>query len=149
MFMNQASSNYNKFKQALLQYINIVAPVIRSLWSLEAAHANASNVFVFWLAIAATLKDLFSKRPENTGITNSLANQIMAIYNKRYKEFFTNEVYFTSFTLDPRQFCVVTCDACHTQLMSHCPHRVRISELRLFEETQCDCHCYTLTPMPK
>jgi hypothetical protein len=103
MFMNRASSNYNKFERALLQYVNIVAPVIRSLWSLEVAHANASDVFVFWLAIAATLKDLFSKGLEKTGIANSLANQITAIYNKRYKEFFTNEVYFTAFALDPRQ----------------------------------------------
>ena len=32
-----------------------------NVWSLKAAHANASDVFVFWLAIAATLNDLFSK----------------------------------------------------------------------------------------
>jgi len=82
MFTNRASSNYNKFEQALLQYVNIVAPVIRSLWSLEAAHANALDVFVFWLAITATLKDLFSKGHEKTGIPSSLANQITAIYNK-------------------------------------------------------------------
>lgn len=88
----------------MLQYINIVAPIIRSLWSLEAANANASDVFVFWLASAATLKDLFSRGPSKTGITTVLANQVTAIFNKRYKEFFTNEVYFTAFALDPRQF---------------------------------------------
>jgi hypothetical protein len=87
----------------LLQYINIVAPIIWSLWSLEAAHANASDVFIFWLAIAATLKDLFSKGSENTGIADSLAHEVTAIFNKRYKEFFTNEVYFAAFTLDPRE----------------------------------------------
>jgi hypothetical protein len=41
--------------------MNIVAPLIRSLWSLEAAHANASDVFVFWLAAGATLNDLFER----------------------------------------------------------------------------------------
>ncbi|KAJ7216677.1 hypothetical protein C8J57DRAFT_1255259 [Mycena rebaudengoi] len=34
----------NSIKLILLWYTNIVAPLIRSLWSLEAAHANASDV---------------------------------------------------------------------------------------------------------
>jgi hypothetical protein len=101
MFANRASSSYNTFEQALLQYINAVAPLIRSLWSLEAAHANAADVFVFWLAVAATLKDLFAKGSDKTGIANS---QVTAIFNKRYKEFFTNDIYFSAFALDPRQF---------------------------------------------
>jgi len=100
--MNRASPIYGHFERTLLQYINIVAPIIRSLWSLEAAHANASDVFVFWLTIAATLKDLFSKGCEKSGIQDTLAYEITAIFNKRYKEFFTNEVYFVAFMLDPR-----------------------------------------------
>ncbi|KAG1891136.1 ribonuclease H-like domain-containing protein [Suillus subluteus] len=91
MFMNRASGKYGEFEQSILQYITIVAPIIRSLWSLEAAHANTSDVFIFWLAIIATLNDLFSKGPNVT-----------AIINKRYCEFFTNEVYFVAFALDPR-----------------------------------------------
>ena len=101
--MNRASGKYSTFEQILLQYINIVAPIIRSLWSLEAAHANASDVFVFWLAAAATLNDLFSRGPNATGITLSFANGVTGIFNKRYREFFTNEVYFTAFALDPRE----------------------------------------------
>jgi hypothetical protein len=103
MFMNRASGKYSIFEQTLLQYINIIAPIIRSLWSLEAAHANASDVFVFWLAAAATLNDLFSKGPNVTGITLALANGVTGIFNKRYREFFTNDVYFIAFAfkLDP------------------------------------------------
>lgn len=99
--MNRASGKYSAFEQILLQYINIVAPIIQSLWSLKAAHANASDVFVFWLA--ATLNDLFSRGPNATGITLSFANGVTGIFNKRYREFFTNEVYFTAFALDPRE----------------------------------------------
>ena len=105
--MNRASSTYGNFEGMLLQYINIVAPIIRSLWSLEAAHANASDVFIFWLAAAATLKDLFSKGSEKTGITDLLAREVMGIFNKRYKEFFANKIYFVAFTLDPREFHVM------------------------------------------
>ncbi|KAG2079898.1 ribonuclease H-like domain-containing protein [Suillus cothurnatus] len=102
MFMNRASGKYSKFEQSILQYITIVAPIIRALWSLEAAHANASDVFIFWLAIIATLNDLFSKGPNVTGVPVSLACEVTAIINKQYHEFFTNEVYFVAFTLDPR-----------------------------------------------
>jgi hypothetical protein len=108
MFMNRASGKYNEFEQVLLQYITIVAPIIRSLWSLEAAHANASDVYIFWLAIAATLNDLFSKGTNVTGIPVSLAREVTAIFNKRYKEFFTNDVYFTAFALDPRKFSILS-----------------------------------------
>ncbi|KAG2086372.1 ribonuclease H-like domain-containing protein [Suillus cothurnatus] len=103
MFMNRASGKYSKFEQSILQYITIVAPIIHALWSLEAAHANASDVFIFWLAIIATLNDLFSKGPNVTGVPVSLACEVTAIINKRYHEFFTNEVYFVAFTLDPHK----------------------------------------------
>ena len=103
MFANRGSDKYGDFKRHLLWYINIVAPLIRSLWSLEAAHANASNVFVFWIAAGATLNDLFSKDISVTGIPRTLANQVTEIYNTRYKEFFQNDLYFVAFLLDPRE----------------------------------------------
>ena len=70
------------FERGLLQYVTIVDPIIRSLWSLEAAHANAADVFVFWLASAATLRDLVSKGAEVTGIPTSPAEAVTAIFNK-------------------------------------------------------------------
>jgi len=103
MFLSRASGLFGKFEQSLLQYVNIVAPAIQSLWSLEAAHSNAADVFIFWLAIAATLKDLFSKGSHITGIPPSLAHGVTAIFNKRYAEFFKNEIYFTAFVLDPHE----------------------------------------------
>ncbi|KAJ6607061.1 ribonuclease H-like domain-containing protein [Mycena sp. CBHHK59/15] len=100
MFLNRKA--FHEFEIGLLQYTNIVGPFIRSLWSLEAAHANASDVFVFWLAIAANLQDLFRKGENVTTITPMLARKITHIYNERYAEFFQNEIYFTAFALDPR-----------------------------------------------
>ena len=103
MFANRASGKYSDFERHMLWYINIVAPLIWSLWSLEAAHANASDVFVFWLAAAATLYDLFSKGEDETGIPRELSNQVTAIYNRRYEEFFQNDLYLVAFLLDPRK----------------------------------------------
>jgi len=106
MFTNRALGKYIEFEQSLLQYITIVAPIIWSLWLLEAAHANAADVFVFWLASAATLRDLFAKGTAVTGIPTSLAEAVMSIFNKRYKEFFANEIYFITFMLDPHVFSI-------------------------------------------
>jgi hypothetical protein len=64
----------------------------RSLWSLEAAHANAADGFVCWLACADTLNDLFLRGPDVTGISLSLANSVTAIFNKCYGEFFTKDM---------------------------------------------------------
>jgi hypothetical protein len=121
MFMNRASGKYSEFEHMLLQYINIVAPIIRSLWSLEAAHANAADVFIFWLAISATLNHLFSQGTDKTGITITLANGVTAVFNKRYKEFFSNEVYFTAFALDPREFAGVVSLVVKLQLIINYP----------------------------
>ncbi|KAF8154878.1 ribonuclease H-like domain-containing protein [Crassisporium funariophilum] len=105
MFANCGSDKYSSFEKHLVLYMNIVAPLIRSFWSLEAAHANTSDVFVFWLAAGATLNDLFSKDVKVTGIPRALANQVTEIYNTRYEEFFQNDLYFVAFLLDPRFSC--------------------------------------------
>ncbi|KAJ8584996.1 hypothetical protein M405DRAFT_746027, partial [Rhizopogon salebrosus TDB-379] len=100
MFLNRRS--FKVMEQDLSVYITIVGPFVRSLWALEASHANASDVFVFWLAIAATLEELFGKGEDESGIPASLVRRITAIFNRRWKEFFTNDVYFVAFALDPR-----------------------------------------------
>ncbi|EIN08230.1 hypothetical protein PUNSTDRAFT_134619 [Punctularia strigosozonata HHB-11173 SS5] len=84
------------------RYILIIAPFIRSLWSLEAACATPSNVFIFWNAIGASLHELFSGHVDETGIPESLAQEVTAIFNRRWKEFFSNGIYFAAALLDPR-----------------------------------------------
>jgi hypothetical protein len=69
---------------------------------------NAADVFVFWLAITSTLKDLFSKSERITGITETLKRKVTAIINQRYKAFIDqspSDIYFTAFFLDPRKPC--------------------------------------------
>lgn len=92
-------SLFGRLGRDLETYITIVGPFIRSLWSLEASHANASDVFVFWLAIGASLKDLL--KDKGTSMPSTV-HDVVAIYNRRWKAFFKNDVYFTAFALDPR-----------------------------------------------
>ncbi|KAF9495619.1 hypothetical protein BDN71DRAFT_1391022, partial [Pleurotus eryngii] len=71
------------------------------LWSLEAAHTNTSDVFVFWLAAGATLKALFNQPRIKFSITSEITQQIMALFNGCYGQFFNNDFYFTAFILNP------------------------------------------------
>lgn len=102
MYANRTSDKYTEFEHHMLWYIAVIEPLIQSLWSLKAAHANASDVFVFWLAAGATLNDLFNKEAKETGLPHSLVDKITGIYNSRYEEFFeSNGIYFVTFILDP------------------------------------------------
>ncbi|KAJ3753918.1 ribonuclease H-like domain-containing protein [Lentinula raphanica] len=99
---HHSDSDLEKFRQSLHAYTTIIDPVIRALWSLEAADANASDVFVFWLAIAGYLDEMM-KRPEGaTGIPANVTPEVKSIYNTRYNAFFSNDLYFVAFLLDPR-----------------------------------------------
>lgn len=104
MMQDYTSSSFQALELHILQYTNIGEPLIRSLWSLEAAHANASDVFIFWLAAGATLKSLFDQPKIRFGITSEVAQQITALFNVRYRQFFDNDFYFAAFILDPREY---------------------------------------------
>ncbi|KAG2744426.1 hypothetical protein P692DRAFT_201775846 [Suillus brevipes Sb2] len=114
MFLNCHA--FQTLEQDLGTYVTLVGPFIRLVWSLEASHANASDVFVFWLAIAATLEELFAQHITAIITTNSseqacprrsIKNRYkprssIADEGTRWKEFFGNNVYFVAFVLDPR-----------------------------------------------
>jgi hypothetical protein len=106
-------TRYLRFQLQLVQYIAIVGPLARSLWSLEASQANAADIFIFWLAIASNLKDIFSKSSDTTGISQTLARQVTAIINRRYKAMIDespSDIYFTAFFLDPHQYQIHSFD---------------------------------------
>ena len=95
----------------LAAYTSIMAPIARSIKALEGRAANAADVYIFWLAIAASLWKLFL---EDEDIDEELAHQVTAIVNRRYKEFINHsptDIYFAAFFLDPRK--------CQGRLSSH------------------------------
>ncbi|KAI0755573.1 ribonuclease H-like domain-containing protein [Fomes fomentarius] len=94
-----------QFEQDLDRYISILAPFGRAIKSLEATDTTAGDVYIFWLAIAATLHDLFALAEEHTGITRELAQKVTSIVNRRYKEVIDEsptDVYFSSCYLNPK-----------------------------------------------
>jgi len=96
-----------EYMNDLTVYTSVMAPIARSIKALESRAANAADVFVFWLGIAASLRSLFSEPSHITGITSELAGKVTRVVNRRYKEFIDNsptDVYFAAFFLDPRMF---------------------------------------------
>lgn len=96
------------YTNELATYISIMAPIARSIKALEGRAANASDVYIFWLAIAASLRNLFA---HDGDVDEELAGKVTAIVNRRYKEFIDDsptDVYFTAFFLDPRELQCAT-----------------------------------------
>ncbi|KAI0643457.1 ribonuclease H-like domain-containing protein [Trametes meyenii] len=103
LFMNRISMEYTALEHALVQYTTVVNPLVRSLWALEASAANAADVWIFFTACAATLRQIFNTGTAKTGIPEQVAEEIIEIFNERYDEFFFhNDIYFAAFALDPR-----------------------------------------------
>ncbi|RXW20375.1 hypothetical protein EST38_g5489 [Candolleomyces aberdarensis] len=75
---------------------------VQEVFLSQATSANASDVMIFWLAIAASIKELFNKSENETGIPRSVANEVIEIYNRQYNKFHRNPIYFTALMLDPR-----------------------------------------------
>ena len=92
------------YMQELATYTSIMAPIARSIKALEGRDANAADVYVFWLAIAALLRKLFS---HDEDIDGEVARKVTTILNRQYKEFIDNspmDIYFTAFFLNPHKF---------------------------------------------
>jgi hypothetical protein len=87
----------------LATYTSIMAPIARSIKALEGRAANAADVYIFWLAIAATLQKLFL---QDKDINKEVTRKVTTIVNRRYKEFIDNsptDIYFAAFFLDPHE----------------------------------------------
>ncbi|KAK0220637.1 ribonuclease H-like domain-containing protein [Armillaria fumosa] len=94
-----------EFQLALKHYSTIIGPLARLLWALKAAQTNAADVYMFWLAIVAELRDIFS-RPEDTGIEPDLAKKIIHIFLRRHREFIDEspgDIYFIAVYLNPHE----------------------------------------------
>lgn len=89
------------------RYNQIARPFALSIKSIEHLDVTAADVYVYWLAIATSLRNLFDKSPSETGIPLGLQQDITTIVNRRYKQFIdggATDIYFTCFFLDPREF---------------------------------------------
>jgi hypothetical protein len=102
----------SKFQYQLREMVMILAPIAKTIKCLESTHSTVSDVFVFWLAITASIHDTLASLKD--GLPNAVKESIRAAVNYRFKQMVgdaagsmrpkAEDVYITGFVLDPRKF---------------------------------------------
>lgn len=93
------------YELQLQQLCAILTPIAHSIKCLESTQSTAADVYLFWLAIMATLNEVF--RVNEIGLSATVTQQIRGIVNFRYSEMIDGpgkEVYLVAFFLDPREY---------------------------------------------
>jgi len=96
----------SSFKNGLRQLVLILEPLAWACKCLESSKATAGNVYLFWLAVLATYKQLFMDNNDVDGLQlpKDVVDQICRIINAHLKELTTGpgkSVYLSTFFLDP------------------------------------------------
>lgn len=85
-------------------------PIARAIQCLELKEVNASDVYLYWLAVVAQLRDLFLQDDSlmKPKYSKSTKDQIRQIVNRRFSQLIENErsmnIYLIAFALDPCTF---------------------------------------------
>jgi len=88
------------FEMALSQFVDIGYPIACAIECLEAAAANPADIYLYWLAIVARMKEVL----ETSHLPDSVRGKIRGIINVRWCEFFVEgptNVHLTAFYLNP------------------------------------------------
>ncbi|KAI9065799.1 hypothetical protein FKP32DRAFT_1556380, partial [Trametes sanguinea] len=91
------------FRALLVKYLAVTTPFARAIKCLESAHATASDVYAYWVAIMSRLEFLMSKN--SFKLQTRTMEDIRAIANQRFNELLEDgpeDVYLAAFFLDPR-----------------------------------------------
>lgn len=89
------------FKRTLTQLVAILEPFARMLQCLESTYSTVADVYLFWLAAMASLKQHLESK---NGLSASVKRRVIKIVNKRYNEMINTaptDAYITGFFLDP------------------------------------------------
>ena len=97
------------FKNQLQQLVLILQPLARACKCLESSKATADNVYLFWLAVLATYKKLFTDNDDINGLQlpDDVMEDICKIVNACWAELTTGpgkSVYISTLFLDPRKY---------------------------------------------
>jgi hypothetical protein len=88
------------FEMALSQFVDIGYPIAGAIKCIEAAATNPADVYLYWLAILARMKEVL----QTSNLPDSVCSEIRGIMNRRWCEFFVEgptNVHLTAFYLNP------------------------------------------------
>jgi hypothetical protein len=96
---------YGKFKTQLYQLEKITEAIARAIKCLESGHSNPSDVFIFYLAIMSSIRELFDNNETELSlpVDDVIIPTQRAISARYYNMVLAagSEVYLTTFFLHP------------------------------------------------
>jgi hypothetical protein len=99
----------DKFEVELRQLLTVLAPIAKAITCLESTHSTVSDVYLFWLAVTATIHQIITE--DITGLPTEVTEEIQRAVNYRFDQMVNDapsDVYFTGFLLDPCKFSILT-----------------------------------------
>ncbi|KAL0952949.1 hypothetical protein HGRIS_014937 [Hohenbuehelia grisea] len=91
------------FTQGLKRLGAVLMPFARAIQCLESKETDAADIYMYWLAVVAQLKDLMDKASRK--YEKAVVEDIRRIVNYRFNLLINNErasnIYLTAFALDP------------------------------------------------
>ncbi|KAI0764434.1 ribonuclease H-like domain-containing protein [Irpex lacteus] len=100
-YFRRSSKRSREFRLMLDRYIAVTEPLAKSIECIEGASTNACDVYVFWIASIASIRDALQN--EDLDFPAEVCEEICYIVNSRWREFFEkNDLYLTAFYLNPQ-----------------------------------------------
>ncbi|KAJ6627648.1 hypothetical protein B0H10DRAFT_1779160, partial [Mycena sp. CBHHK59/15] len=93
---------YQNFELELKQLVTILEPIARAIKCLEGLEVTVGDVWKFYVAITAVIRDLFDE--DVLSFPQSLKDEVCAIVNHRFEEMIdgpSGDIYLVGFYLDP------------------------------------------------
>lgn len=107
LFISNSPTSFH-FRTQLSQLIAIGRPFAKAITCLESSHSTAGDVYLFWMAISASVKAVLDAT--EYAIPLAVKSQIRAIVNSRWKEIFEDEnsgAHLTALYLNPGIHCAI------------------------------------------
>lgn len=99
-------STCGEFKKRLYQLEKLTEPFAKAIKCLESGHSNPSDVFLFYMAVMATLRQLFDNNETELSLPDDVINQAHTSACSRYYSMVLasgQEVYLATFFLLPHK----------------------------------------------
>jgi hypothetical protein len=109
-----------KFEMELSQLLTVLAPVAKAITCMELTQSNVSDVYVFWLAVTATIHQIIIE--DVTGLPSDVIEDICKAVNFQFNQMVNDapdDVYHMGFMMDPRKDTVELFVAAMTDIWSH------------------------------
>lgn len=91
------------FEHDLEQLLLVIGPIAKSIKCLESSHSTVADVYLFWLAIMASLEDLIEN--DKLALSMPVIEKIRRLCNWRFNKMINDspsDIFITGFFLVPR-----------------------------------------------